>query len=108
MFVHIREPIIRPKISGKGCQMEIRNRHGKLCGSPRPSLKDRVQPIIHLWIVFCPAKLNPNGKSWHGAKNEEKYRRSNQGSNWKNMDMLPAPCGTSYQQALDLSRADLS
>jgi hypothetical protein len=27
---------------------------------------------------------------------------------WRNMDMLPAPCGTSYQQALDLSYADRS
>jgi hypothetical protein len=88
--------------------MEIRNRHGNLCGSPRPSLKDRVQPIIHLWIVFCPAKLNRTVNRGMAPKMRKEYRRSNQGSNWKNMDMLPAPCGTSYQQALDLSRADLS
>jgi hypothetical protein len=29
MFVHIREPIIWPKISGKGCQMKIRDRNAK-------------------------------------------------------------------------------
>jgi hypothetical protein len=29
MFVHIREPIICPKISGKGCQMKTRDRNAK-------------------------------------------------------------------------------
>jgi hypothetical protein len=29
MFVHLHEPIIRLKISGKCCQMEIRNRRGQ-------------------------------------------------------------------------------
>jgi hypothetical protein len=46
MFVRIHEPMVCPKISGKGCQMEIRHQHAKNLRSPLMLLRELRQIFL--------------------------------------------------------------